>query len=73
MLPQYGLTSGAMSVPGIQTCEPRAAKAEHANHYMTGLTFLKQASKCQGRFWALDSFLSQVYHLPHFTDEETEA
>ena len=27
-LPQHGVPSGAMSAPGIRTCEPRAAEAE---------------------------------------------
>ena len=30
-LPQHGLPSGAMSAPGIQTSEPRAAEAERAH------------------------------------------
>ena len=30
-LPQHGLPSGAMSIPGIRTGEPRAAKAERAH------------------------------------------
>ena len=31
MPPLCGLTSGARSVPGIQTCEPWAAKVEDTN------------------------------------------
>ena len=30
-LPQHGLPSGAMSTPGIRTCEPWAPEAERAN------------------------------------------
>ena len=30
-LPQHGLTSGAMSAPGMQTGKPRAAGVERAN------------------------------------------
>ena len=37
MLPQCGLTSGAMSVPGIRTCEPQAVKAERTNLTATPL------------------------------------